>query len=97
MFESVAKASWDDVILDKSKKSSIINDVDTFFDSQAMYERLKVPWKRGIIYYGSYISRVCNIGALTTVRPARQRQDDQHQGYDALPVRSQKSYPYPLR
>jgi transitional endoplasmic reticulum ATPase len=52
LFESVRKASWDDVILSKSMKESIINDVDTFFDSQGTYEKLKVPWKRGIIYYG---------------------------------------------
>ncbi|KAK3720084.1 hypothetical protein LTR37_003907 [Vermiconidia calcicola] len=52
LWEAVQKASWDDVILDKSMKDSIINDVDTFFDSRDVYEKLKVPWKRGIIYYG---------------------------------------------
>ena len=52
LYASVEKASWDDVILDKDKKESIINDVDSFFDSRDTYERLKVPWKRGVIYYG---------------------------------------------
>lgn len=52
LFESVKKASWDDVILEENKKKAIIKDVNTFFDSQETYERLKVPWKRGIIYYG---------------------------------------------
>jgi hypothetical protein len=52
LFESVKKASWDDVILKKDVKNAIINDVQTFFDSQDTYERLKVPWKRGVIYYG---------------------------------------------
>ena len=52
LFDSVQKASWDDVILDEDKKKAIISDVDTFFESQDTYERLKVPWKRGIIYYG---------------------------------------------
>lgn len=33
-------------------KDAIIGDVNTFFDSRDTYEKLKVPWKRGIIYYG---------------------------------------------
>ena len=52
LFESVKKASWDDVILKKNIKDAIISDVLTFFNSQDTYERLKVPWKRGVIYYG---------------------------------------------
>ena len=52
LFDSVQKASWDDVILEESMKNAIINDVDTFFDSRDTYERLRVPWKRGVIYYG---------------------------------------------
>ena len=52
LYDSVQKASWDDVILDKSMKKSIIDDANTFFDNRDTYERLKVPWKRGIIYYG---------------------------------------------
>ncbi|KAM0717311.1 hypothetical protein Q7P37_007163 [Cladosporium fusiforme] len=52
LWESVAKASWDDVILDKEMKKAIRDDVDHFFDSRETYENLKIPWKRGIIYYG---------------------------------------------
>ena len=52
LYESVQKASWDDVILEKSMKNSIIKDVENFFESRDTYERLKVPWKRGVIYYG---------------------------------------------
>lgn len=52
LWESVAKASWDDVILDREMKDAIRGDVDHFFDSRETYENLKVPWKRGIIYYG---------------------------------------------
>ena len=52
LYDSVMKASWDDVILKEDKKKAIISDAVTFFDSQDTYERLKVPWKRGIIYYG---------------------------------------------
>lgn len=52
LYESIRDASWDDVILDKSMKDAIISDVDNFFDSRDTFERLNVPWKRGIIYYG---------------------------------------------
>ena len=52
LYESVKKASWDDVILDEKMKNGIIDDVTRFFDSRETYEKLKVPWKRGVIYHG---------------------------------------------
>lgn len=52
LWDSIRKASWEDVILDKSMKDQIIADVDDFFNSRDTYEDLKVPWKRGVIYYG---------------------------------------------
>lgn len=52
LWESVQKSHWDDVILDGSMKKQIVDDVQRFFDSRDNYSRLKVPWKRGIIYYG---------------------------------------------
>lgn len=36
-------------------KNAIRNDVENFYDSRATYEKLKVPWKRGIIYYGEFL------------------------------------------
>lgn len=52
LWQSVQKSEWEDVILDKDMKKAIITDVEQFFDSRDTYEKLKVPWKRGIIYYG---------------------------------------------
>ena len=52
LWEAVQKARWEDVILDEKMKTAIISDVENFFDNKETYERLKVPWKRGIIYYG---------------------------------------------
>lgn len=52
LWNSVAKASWDDVILDEDMKKAIRDDVDHFFDSRETYDNLKIPWKRGIIYWG---------------------------------------------
>lgn len=52
LYQSVMKASWDAVILDPAMKKAIIRDHTSFFDSRDTYRRLKVPWKRGVIYYG---------------------------------------------
>ena len=52
LYDSVQKSNWEDVILDKSMKDALRSDAEGFFDSRDTYERLKVPWKRGIIYYG---------------------------------------------
>lgn len=52
LWQSVQKARWEDVILDEDMKKSVIKDVENFFDNRETYARLRVPWKRGIIYYG---------------------------------------------
>lgn len=52
LWDSVQKASWDDVILEPGKKKIIVDDTFDFFNSRDTYEKLRVPWKRGIIYYG---------------------------------------------
>ncbi|ORX98434.1 P-loop containing nucleoside triphosphate hydrolase protein [Clohesyomyces aquaticus] len=52
LWQSVQKSRWEDVILDEDMKKALISDVENFFDGRDTYENLKVPWKRGIIYYG---------------------------------------------
>ncbi|KAB8338961.1 hypothetical protein FH972_021901 [Carpinus fangiana] len=52
LYKSVQKASWKDVILDESMKEALQDDVNRFFDSRERYSRLRVPWKRGAIYWG---------------------------------------------
>lgn len=52
LWQAVQKSRWEDVILEEGLKKQIINDAESFFDGQATYQNLKVPWKRGIIYYG---------------------------------------------
>lgn len=52
LFKSVQKASWDNVILEEGKKSLVQTDSERFFDGQAKYDSLGVPWKRGVIFYG---------------------------------------------
>ncbi len=45
LWEEVQKASWKDVILREDFKVAIQNDVSKFFDSEAVYKDLAVPWK----------------------------------------------------
>lgn len=52
LFASIRSASWDDVILDANMKQDLIDDHMSFFHSKEQYRKLKVPWKRGVIYYG---------------------------------------------
>lgn len=52
LYNSVMKSNWDSVILDEDMKKALRADVDHFFDGQKTYTDLKVPWKRGVIYYG---------------------------------------------
>ncbi|KAK7928537.1 ATPase YjoB [Apiospora marii] len=51
LYASVRKASWDDVILDACMKKALIDD-HVSFKSRGTYARLRVPWKRGVIYHG---------------------------------------------
>lgn len=52
LYESIRNASWDSVIMDPERKKAVIDDHMRFFNSRHDYEKLKVPWKRGLIYYG---------------------------------------------
>lgn len=52
LWQSIQKSWWEDVILDEDVKSSLITDVQRFFDSREVYDKLRVTWKRGIIFYG---------------------------------------------
>ncbi|KAL8665886.1 MAG: hypothetical protein Q9168_007601, partial [Polycauliona sp. 1 TL-2023] len=52
LWEEVQKSSWDDVILGEEMKRGIKGEMEKFFGGEERYKRLKVPWKRGVIYYG---------------------------------------------
>lgn len=56
LWQSVQNASWDDVIMDKDMKETLVNDVEGFFDSKEDYKEFSVPWKRGIIFHGKCIT-----------------------------------------
>ncbi|GAA5840684.1 hypothetical protein JCM11251_004181 [Rhodosporidiobolus azoricus] len=52
LWQSVQKASWDDVILDDDFKGQLQREYRRFFASEEVYKNLEVPWKRGLIYLG---------------------------------------------
>lgn len=45
LWEEIQKSSWKDVILKEEFKLAIQNDISRFFDSEAVYKDLAVPWK----------------------------------------------------
>lgn len=44
--------SWNDIFLPDDLKKKIITTVEGFLNSKSTYERLKVPWRRGIGFWG---------------------------------------------
>ncbi|KAL2067407.1 hypothetical protein VTL71DRAFT_1832 [Oculimacula yallundae] len=52
LWQNIQKANWEDVILEKEKKDTIIEDIVGFFDAEDRYAEFGVPWKRGVIFYG---------------------------------------------
>lgn len=52
LWQSVQGANWEDVILEEGMKKSIVGEVDKFFGSRERYQKLRVPWKRGVIFHG---------------------------------------------
>ena len=49
LWRSIQGSFWEDVILDEGMKGALRGDVQRFYDSREEYERLRVPWKRGIM------------------------------------------------
>lgn len=46
------KLSWDDVILPSSLKNDIRNNIEYFMQSEPMYRKLGLPYKRGLLFVG---------------------------------------------
>lgn len=52
LYRSVMQAEWANVILAPAMKRALIDDHLSFFAARDTYARLRVPWKRGVIYHG---------------------------------------------
>ncbi|KAM0247339.1 hypothetical protein ACHAQJ_009896 [Trichoderma viride] len=87
LYQSAMKASWESVILDEQMKSALIEDHLSFFRSRSTYDRLKVPWKRGIIYYGPPGN-----GKTISIKATMNMLYHLKQSVTTLYVRSLKSY-----
>lgn len=97
LWQSVQHSKWDDVILDPGMKKAIIDDVQNFFSSRDTYSKLKVPWKRGILYYGppgNGKALACLCPILLIYSP---RQDYLNQGHDAFSLSAQRTGSNALR
>ncbi|KAI8938716.1 hypothetical protein NX059_004584 [Plenodomus lindquistii] len=93
LYESVQKSDWSQVILDEDMKKALISDVETFFDSQKTYADLKVPWKRGIIYYGPPGNgKTISIKAMMHALYQRGEGNDTRTAVPTLYVRTLASY-----
>jgi len=45
--------TWDDIYLPEETKNQIQTSVEGFLNSKDVYKNAKVPWKRGLLFYGS--------------------------------------------
>lgn len=52
LFESIKNTTFDNLILPGALKQQIQTDFQQFLESREVYERYKIPWKRGAIFIG---------------------------------------------
>ena len=52
LFNSIKTSTFDNLILHGRLKEEIQNDFRQFFNSREVYERYRIPWKRGAIFIG---------------------------------------------
>lgn len=52
LFDSIKNSTFDNLILPESLKRELENDFIQFFQSREMYDRYRIPWKRGAIFIG---------------------------------------------
>jgi AAA+ superfamily predicted ATPase len=52
LFDAIKSATLDNLILREPLKQEIQNDFAQFFLSREVYERYRIPWKRGVLFIG---------------------------------------------
>lgn len=52
LFEAVKSATFDNLVLRDSLKQEIRVDFERFFASRELYDRHRIPWKRGVLFNG---------------------------------------------
>lgn len=53
LFQAIKDASFDDLVLPAAFRRELEIDLKQFFAAREMYERLRAPWKRGVLFIGS--------------------------------------------
>jgi AAA+ superfamily predicted ATPase len=52
LFEAIRGASFEDIVLPSELKGELQEDFRRFFDSRDLYQRYKLPWRRGVLFVG---------------------------------------------
>ncbi len=52
LYDGINTATFDNLVLPNSLKQQIQNDFAQFFSSREVYERYRIPWKRGVLFIG---------------------------------------------
>jgi DNA replication protein DnaC len=52
LYDAIKTATFDNLILRDALKQEIQNDFGQFFLSREVYERYRIPWKRGVLFIG---------------------------------------------
>lgn len=52
LWQAVQGTTWDDVVLEPTMRANLHRDIHGFFDNRDLYQKVKIPWKRGIIFHG---------------------------------------------
>ncbi|MGI9167856.1 MAG: AAA family ATPase [Pyrinomonadaceae bacterium] len=52
LFDAIKTATFDNLVLRNTLKLEIQNDFAQFFLSREVYERYRIPWKRGVLFIG---------------------------------------------
>jgi hypothetical protein len=52
LHREIQRASWEDLVLRGATKQDILGDFERFFASEATYDKLGAPWRRGALFLG---------------------------------------------
>lgn len=87
LFQSIQKSKWEDIILPEELKEDLLKTVVRFYDSRETYERLRVPWKRGLIFYGPPGN-----GKTVSIKATMKTLFDREESIPTLYVKSLKTF-----
>lgn len=87
LFQSIQKSKWEGIILPEELKEDLLKTVLRFYDSRGTYEKLSVPWKRGLIFYGPPGN-----GKTVSVKATMKTLFDREESIPTLYVKSFKTF-----